>query len=309
MSKKLLILTPDGVGSTLLQRAMCIFGNINEKWINPHELTNGLIYDSDLLCKDYSLGYTQSLVEIVDLLERNNNNLIVRLAHYHLINRKDLENELKYFYQYLNNNFIIISCHRKNILEYAMSWAIRDLKNTLNVYSFQEKFVVHPETDRFTLDIEFIDKKLNDYQNYIFWLNDNFKHVVNFYYEDINTIDSFISSILEYEPTTFSNKFNIKISDYCLLSSKNKQELKSYKKTTLMSLVAIKIFSQNLVNKKFMINGMPLKMNNFNNKISKCLNFNEVLQTYNIWASNTNNYNFLSLDDIKKFKNDDYFNI
>ena len=90
MSKKLLILTPDGVGSTLLQRAICVFGNIEDKWINTHELTNGLSYSIDgILYKDNSHGYSQSLSDIILLLEKNNNNIIVRLAHYHLIARKD----------------------------------------------------------------------------------------------------------------------------------------------------------------------------------------------------------------------------
>ena len=231
MSKKLLILTPDGVGSTLLQRAICVFGNIEDKWINTHELTNGLSYSIDgILYKDNSHGYSQSLSDIILLLEKNNNNIIVRLAHYHLIARKDSLEELNKFYTYLNNNFIIISCHRKNILEYAMSWAIRDLKSTLNVYSFEEKFKIHPTNDKFNLDTSFIIKKLNDYQNYIFWINDNFNNIINFYYEDICDIDRFITDIIECNPDSFVNKFKMKISDYCLLSGKNKEELKLYEK-------------------------------------------------------------------------------
>jgi len=311
MSKKLLILTPDGVGSTLLQRAICVFGNIEDKWINTHELTNGLSYSIDgILYKDNSHGYSQSLSDIILLLEKNNNNIIVRLAHYHLIARKDSLEELNKFYTYLNNNFIIISCHRKNILEYAMSWAIRDLKSTLNVYSFKEKFKIHPTNDKFNLDTSFIIKKLNDYQNYIFWINDNFNNIINFYYEDICDIDRFITDIIECNPDSFVNKFKMKISDYCLLSGKNKEELKLYeKKFKLISLLHINIFAQNLVDKKFMPSVIPLKMNSFNNKVNKCLNFIDVLETYNNWTKTTNNYKELSLNNIDEFLKNDYYSI
>ena len=201
--KRILILTPDGVGSTLLQRSMCIFGNIHNFYINPHELTNGITFDGDLLVKKYSLNYSQSLTDIINLLEQNKNNIIVRLAHYHLLRRNDSLQELNNFYNYLNNNFIIVSCHRKNILEYAMSWAIRNIKNTKNVYSFKEKYMIHPTNDKFELDCNFIVDKCNQYQNYIYWVNDNFKTHSKFYYEDIEHIDAFISDILECEQELF----------------------------------------------------------------------------------------------------------
>ena len=48
-----LILTPDRVGSTLLQRLITVYANLNENQqpltINLHELTNGLVsYHNDI---------------------------------------------------------------------------------------------------------------------------------------------------------------------------------------------------------------------------------------------------------------------
>jgi hypothetical protein len=74
-----LILTPDAVGSTLLQRMLTIymqFHAFDRPVINLHELTNGLAryyspeFNQELVGKRTvkNWGYYQSLAEVVDLL-------------------------------------------------------------------------------------------------------------------------------------------------------------------------------------------------------------------------------------------------
>lgn len=74
-----LILTPDAVGSTLLQRLLTIYMQFHEfdrTVINLHELTNGLevYFSPDFNCPIVSKrrvenwGYYQSLERIVELL-------------------------------------------------------------------------------------------------------------------------------------------------------------------------------------------------------------------------------------------------
>ena len=303
--KKILILTPDGVGSTLLQRSMCAWGNLYDTFVNPHELTNGLKFKDGLILKDWSLGYSQSLSEIIEVLNQNQTNLIVRLAHYHIIARNDpIEEQIK-FYQYLNNNFQIISCHRRNILEYAMSWAIRDLKKTLNVYSFTEKFLIHPSTDRFLLDTTYINSKLTDYTNYEFWLHDNFQTASKFYYEDIAHLDKFISDILERPLDEMLDHFGISMAQYCLLTnSTNFNEIDAKHGLQLVKLIS---YLQQLTKKELMPNGMPLKMNSFNSKVKKTDNFRDVLKTYNLWAITNNQYQKLSMLDVEELIKQDMF--
>ena len=74
-------------------------------------------------------------------------------------------------------------------------------------------------------------------------------------------------------------------------------------------MLHINIFAQNLVDKKFMPSVIPLKMNSFNNKVNKCLNFIDVLETYNNWTKTTNNYKELSLNNIDEFLKNDYYSI
>lgn len=307
-NKKILILTPDGVGSTLLQRAACAYGNLKEIWINPHELTNGLTNKNGWLQKDWSLSYTQSLNEISNLILHEKNNMIVRLAHYHILKRKDSPIEAHNFYAALNENFEIISCHRRNIIEYAMSWAIRDLKNTLNVYSYDEKKKVHPANDSFELNEKFIIKKLNDYLNYERWLFDNFNIKHKFYYENILSIDEFFASNLFNQGERFENQFGISLKDYCLLSNKHKDQLNTINKQELKSLIKLKIYFDKLVHLGYMPNTLPLKMNSFSTKIRKTKNFNSVLQTYNQWTKTTNEHKELTQEDIDNLINTDPFN-
>jgi hypothetical protein len=144
-----LILTPDAVGSTLLQRLITIymqFHHYDRPVINLHELTNGLVkyhnvtFDQDVLGKQDGLwGYHQSLREVVDLLSTTDHYKTSRLAHYHIRNRQDsLEQQIP-FYQYLNDNFYIISCRRHNVFEHALSLCLNKITKKLNVYSGDDK--------------------------------------------------------------------------------------------------------------------------------------------------------------------------
>jgi len=138
-----LILTPDGVGSTLLQRiiTMCLYLE-GQKVINTHELTNGLELKEDVVKKNFDLNYTQSLVEITEILKQTSSatNLVSRLAKYHIDSREDPVKDQLSFFEFLNKRFDkLIMCVRNNVFEYAMSWSIRKASNILNVYTKNDR--------------------------------------------------------------------------------------------------------------------------------------------------------------------------
>jgi hypothetical protein len=295
--RKILILTPDGVGSTLLQRAACAWGNLTDVWINPHELTNGLVVKDGFLQKDWSLGYSQSLSEITSLISQEKENLVVRLASYHIVARKDSETDRSYFYDFLNSNFDIITCHRHNVFEYSMSWAIRDLKKTLNVYSYNQKEQIHPQTDTFELDPEFITRTLNNYSDYERWINDNFSVKQKFYYEDILSLDHFLDSMIGGSDDIFKNKFGLSLAEYCIFSNHNKDQLRFLDSKTVRSMISLRRYFNQLVELGRMPTTLPLKMNSFESKIRKTKNFNEILDTYNSWARNKNDH--LEIDEVR----------
>jgi hypothetical protein len=191
-----LILTPDSVGSTLLQRLITIymqFHHYDRPVINLHELTNGLVkyhnskFNQEVLGKkEGAWGYHQSLEQIVEMLSSVTHYKTSRLAHYHLQNRQDNIADQLSFYQYLNDNFYIISCRRHNIFEHALSWCLSKITKKLNVYSGTEKIDSFFNLYRNGIDLDpnSLLQTLNAYKNYVKWCNDHFTVANYFYYEE-----------------------------------------------------------------------------------------------------------------------------
>jgi hypothetical protein len=191
-----LILTPDRVGSTLLQRLLTVYMNFHEfdqPVINLHELSNGLIkyynpaYHREVLGKpnDRSWGYYQTLESITELLNSTTHYKTSRLAHYHIQNRADsLEQQIP-FYNYLNENFFIIQAHRRNLLEHALSWCIYNETKRLNVYSHAEKLQVMGDLyqHQITVDSGIMINYLFKYKAYLAWVDRHFVVSSHFEYE------------------------------------------------------------------------------------------------------------------------------
>jgi hypothetical protein len=204
-----LILTPDRVGSTLLQRLITVYmlrRDFGRPVINLHELTNGLIkyynetMNQEVLGKPEGTdwGYFQSLDEIQELLTSVDHYKTSRLARYHLIRRQDNINDQIKFYEYLNRNFYIISCRRNNLLEHVLSWAITAHSKKLNVFSIQEKvndfFVIYK--NGITVTKSGLEKYLNSYVEYIKWSDTYFNIQAYFDYEkNMPNIEDFICNL------------------------------------------------------------------------------------------------------------------
>jgi hypothetical protein len=203
-----LILTPDAVGSTLLQRLITIymqFHQYDRPVINLHELTNGLVkyynpkFDQEVLGKKQGAwGYYQSLNEVVDLLSTTDHYKTSRLAHYHIQNRQDAIEQQIPFYQYLNDNFYIISCRRHNVFEHALSWCLTKITKKLNVYSSDEKIDTFFDLYKTGIDLDpnSLIQTLNAYRNYVKWCNDHFNVASYFYYDEhLPRIEKYILSL------------------------------------------------------------------------------------------------------------------
>lgn len=203
-----LILTPDAVGSTLLQRLITIymqFHSYDRPVINLHELTNGLIkyhntkFDREVLGKqDGKWGYYQSLKEIVNLLDSVDHYKTSRLAHYHLLRRQDSMADQVPFYEYLNENFYIISCRRHNLFEHALSWSLSKVTKKLNVYQGREKIDTFFDLYRNGIDLDpnSLLQTLNFYKLYVNWCNNHFNVANYFYYEEhLPRIENYILNL------------------------------------------------------------------------------------------------------------------
>jgi hypothetical protein len=219
-----LILTPDAVGSTLLQRLITIymqFHKYDRPVINLHELSNGLTryhnthFNQDMLGrKPESRGYHQSLAQIVELLSSVDHYKTSRLAHYHIKRRGDTIEQQVPFYEYLNDNFYIISCRRHNVFEHALSWCLTKVTKKLNVYDSNEKINSFFDLYKSGIDLDpnSLVQTLNAYRDYLKWCDNHFNVANYFYYDEhLPNIEKYVLSlpIFGQQPRlTWSDKFD-----------------------------------------------------------------------------------------------------
>jgi hypothetical protein len=198
--------------------------------INLHELTNGLMkYYSDIFNQEVlgksndpkSRGYYQSLNEITDLLYNADHYKTSRLAHYHIKNRQDTMADQVPFYNYLNDNFFIISAQRDNLFEHALSWGIFSQSKKLNVYSHQEKFNIFQNIyrNRISIDSQLLIKYLNQYVEYLSWVDNHFTVSSYFKYDqDLARIEDYILNLNIFssqpEKKNWKDIFDIEFNDW-----------------------------------------------------------------------------------------------
>jgi hypothetical protein len=226
-----LILTPDAVGSTLLQRLTTVymqFHQYDKPVINLHELTNGLAkyYSSDfnqevLGKKADKWGYYQSLQEIVELLESVDHYKTSRLAQYHIRRRNDAISDQIPFYNYLNENFFVIACRRKNVFEHALSWSLNKITKKLNVYSGEEKLdtFINMYAQPIEINTDALIKSVEEYKDYLDWSNNYFSVGSYFEYDqDLENIESYILNLpvfaAQKEKISWKKTFGIEFNDW-----------------------------------------------------------------------------------------------
>lgn len=227
-----LILTPDAVGSTLLQRLLTIYMQFHEfdrPVINLHELTNGLekYYSpefgreivSKAQVKDW--GYYQSLQQIVDVLSSVDHYKTSRLAQYHIRNRADpLEQQIP-FYRYLDQNFFVIACRRHNLFEHALSMSVNKITKKLNVYGHDEKIrtFLHLNQHGTNIDQQVFENQLCAYRDYLTWSENHFNIASYFNYDqDLPRIEQYILDLPIWPDhqhrVTWQSKFGLEFNDW-----------------------------------------------------------------------------------------------
>ena len=198
-----LILTPDAVGSTLLQRLLTIymqFHDFGRPVINLHELTNGLEkyyspeFGQEIVSKAQvkNWGYYQSLQQVVDVLSSVDHYKTSRLAQYHIRCRADSMEQQIPFYRYLDQNFFVIACRRDNVFEHALSQSVNTVTKKLNVYSHQEKILAFLDIHQqgIKIDEQVFKKQLDAYRDYLDWSENYFNIGSYFHYDqDLHRID------------------------------------------------------------------------------------------------------------------------
>tara|TARA_R110001592_G_scaffold43527_1_gene140952 strand:+ start:4587 stop:5543 length:957 start_codon:yes stop_codon:yes gene_type:complete len=300
-----LILTPDGVGSTYLQRALTVYLHSTglDYW-NTHELLNGLGLSEGNLYKDWNFSYSQTIPKICKLLESTNNNLVSRIAQYHITCRlENNEENYQQLYDACNNKFDKIFYCVRDPFEYALSWSIRRNTNVLNVYNIKERINVHGEDTKQMLDLAYFNRKLEQYSAYEYWAEDNFDITRAVDYDDnYKDVDSMMTELTGLD-NSVKDKFGVSLQDYSTvrymtsmyMQTKDKKYL--YNKDHAVGTLQLKRFIQTLVPDK-LPNEIPIKMNTMQDKQKRVINFDDAVDVYNRWATTTNSHMPISQEDI-----------
>lgn len=227
-----LILTPDAVGSTLLQRLITIymqFYDFDRPVINLHELTNGLEryyspeFGREIVSKKRvkNWGYYQTLPDIVELLAGADHYKVSRLAQYHIRQRQDALSAQIPFYQYLDQNFFVIACRRHNVFEHALSMTLNAITKKLNVYHWAEKRDTFVDIYRKKIDLDpaALLQVLETYKSYLDWSTNHFNVSSYFYYDEhLDHIERYILGLPIFQhqvaQITWTEKFGIDLATW-----------------------------------------------------------------------------------------------
>lgn len=329
----ILILTPDAVGSTLIQRLItiyCQFHQFNQPVINIHELSNGLSkfwsddFNQELITKKDTWDTYQTLNEIKELLKSTNHYKIARLAKYHINRRKDSLADQIPFYNYLDENFYIIACRRKNLFEHALSLGLTKIVKKLNVYSAYEKIDLFFDMykDPVNIQPEIIIGILDTYKEYLSWSEEYFNIGTYFEYDrDIQQLEKFILNLPIFsgqKKIGWKETYNMNFDDWnrChyygsdlgkLLTNKNQlllthqSDLKtddwSFPIKNFLPIEQQKFIEEHKkdyekINKDIykmhqlgiMTSTPPIKKQTLFEKMKIISNFNDLKRVYNIWA-------------------------
>jgi hypothetical protein len=302
-----LVLTPDGVGSTLLQRALTVYLNAaGQEYYNTHELLNGLEIYKSAAVKSSNIKYEQTLVEIQKILEKNSANLVSRIADYHVRSRLKERNEnYDEFYKFCNQYYDKILYCTRDPYEYALSWSIRDNTRVLNVYSIDQRIEHHGINKQDSIDLDFFHSKLVQYQNYQYWVNDNFPDHVEVNYNSLNfNIDNEIEKIISIGNFKMFDKFNVSLNDYSkilykmsLIKQKTINQL-GVDKSAIVGTIKLYRYQNELIKQRKIISRIPIKMNTLLDKKKRIQNFDDTVEVYNNWAKKTNSHQLIDTDSI-----------
>ena len=303
-----LVLTPDGVGSTYLQRALTVYLQCADlDYWNTHELLNGLGVEDGSLYKDFTLGYSQTIEDICNKLLITGNFLVSRIARYHITARlAEREENYADLYRECNRKFRTIIFCARDPFEYALSWSIRKQSGKLNVYSIRERTEAHGLGVKEPIDLDFFQSKLDQYTEYKYWAEDNFNITKKVNYDDLhNNVDQQMQEITGLDHTV-KDKIGISLQDY----SRYRYLLSMYKQTkdtqyfsngidVIDEMCSLHGMIERLNYSLRLPSSMPIKMNTMANKRSRVTNFDQAVETYNNWALKGNRHTIVTEETIR----------
>ena len=278
--KRILVLTPDAIGSTYFQRSLTVYLNYHGYITqNYHELAN----------------FTNILSDLVEHLAVNSNNIVARCSPYRSLEfGKDTENYLKFCKHFFTNIYVIERCSFESALSYCNTHQVNK-GGLLNVYS-KHQYLKNKNKTSYSITNNTFIESLKYFENFYIWVDKYFPNHKKINYSDL--IDS--------PNSLFKNEFNISSTKELPLKEYNKfntlrirnKDLNSYTASELLKFIELSDYIDFLVHQDLLVskNKFPYKKITLSEKIKDIDNFIELLDVYNNYPSN--HFKKVTKDDI-----------
>ena len=277
--KRILVLTPDGIGSTFFQRSLTLYLNYHGCHTkNYHDLCN----------------FTTDLGVLIQSLSTDRTSTIARCSPYRSTEFHDnTENYLKFCAQFFTDIYVISRCSFESALSYRNTY---HGTGTLNVYS-KEQYIENKNKEPWSIKDHKFEQTLKYFEHFYLWVDKYFPNHKKINYTDLvtDTDNLFKKEFNVYSDKELSiveyNKFNtLRVRD---------KDLSEYSNDQLLKFMEITDYLQYLTRDDLVVadNRFPIKKITLKEKIEEITNFNHLLEIYNNYPSN--HFEKITKQDIK----------
>ena len=269
--KKVLVLTPDGIGSTFFQRSLTLF-------LNFHGIPTKDYHDLANL-------FSKNINNLVGTLTTATTSTVARASPYRSEKfGENKDNYLKVCSMFFTDIFVVDRCSFESALSYCNTH-IND--GDLNVYD-RESYIDNTVNNPYNIPHDYFIKSLKYFEDFYVWVDTYFPKHKKINYTDLvyNTDETYKKlfnvtsdnklSLVDY------NKFNfLRIRD---------ADISSYSKENLINFITINDYIHYLVKNNLYSDSQrsffPFKKITLKEKTKNIKNFKYLLSVYNNYPSN-----------------------
>lgn len=266
--KRILVITPDAIGSTYFQRSLTLY-------LNYHGCATKNYHD---LC-----NFTTDLGVLAQTLSTDITSTIARCSPYRSTEfHGNTQNYLKFCAYFFTDIYVIDRCSFESALSYRNTHANTGV---LNVYS-KEQYIENKNKEPWSIRDEKFKQTLRYFEDFYIWVDKYFPD-----HKKINYIDliSDTDNLFKKEFNVYSNK-ELSIVEYNKFNTLRvrDKDLSSYSNDQLLKFMEITDYLQYLTRYDLLVadNRFPIKKITLKEKIAEITNFEHLLDIYNKYPSN-----------------------
>ena len=293
----ILIVTSDGVGSSIIQRFIAINLYLNDqKPLLTHEMLNGgLVQNNGIVQKDWNINFTRSLSDTVSFIKKygQKRSIVARHSKHVYYQRNDSARDREIFDKFLQEYFDRkVICMRRNVFDQALSQAIRT--QIIKTQGTDNALIFNAEQKKQVLSNRYVDedvfvRKLEEYTRRIDWAKQKFPDAIEVYYEDALTqTDKMLADVTGYRDS-FKQKFGTDYQTICKMEYdamllQAGVNVKKPSKDTITAIQNYRAFNKKLIDEGVISNPIPVKNTTLTDKKNLIKNFDDCWHIFEQFA-------------------------